>query len=179
MARCAARGAGPERPADQSTSFPNLPSSSGSNRRYRNCRRKRHRTVSRWCSGASSAYSRGRSTRSRCSSTICNGWMRQRSSSSSIWSRTRRCGICCWSAPTGTTRSAPRTRLCGRSRRSARPDARVQEIVLAPLGINDIGQLVADAMHCGPERALPLAAAGAREDRRQSVLRDPVFHGAG
>ena len=34
---------------------------------------------------------------------------------------------------------------------------RVHDIVLAPLGINDIGQLVADAMHCGPERALPLA----------------------
>jgi PAS domain S-box-containing protein len=36
-------------------------------------------------------------------------------------------------------------------------DARVHDIVLAPLGINDIGQLVADTMHCGPERALPLA----------------------
>ena len=35
--------------------------------------------------------------------------------------------------------------------------ARVQEIVLAPLGIDDIGQLVADAMHCDLERARPLA----------------------
>ena len=33
-----------------------------------------------------------------------------------------RCGTCCWSGPTGTTRSAPRTRSCGRSRRSARPE---------------------------------------------------------
>ncbi len=36
-------------------------------------------------------------------------------------------------------------------------DVRVHEIVLAPLGIDDIGQLVADTLHCGPERALPLA----------------------
>ena len=35
--------------------------------------------------------------------------------------------------------------------------ARVQEIVLAPLGLDDIGRLVADALHCAPERAKPLA----------------------
>jgi PAS domain S-box-containing protein len=35
--------------------------------------------------------------------------------------------------------------------------ARVQEIVLAPLGLDDIGQLAADAMHCEPERVRPLA----------------------
>jgi PAS domain S-box-containing protein len=35
--------------------------------------------------------------------------------------------------------------------------ARVQEIVLAPLGLDDIGQLVADALRCEPERARPLA----------------------
>src|SRR5882672_8638274 len=35
--------------------------------------------------------------------------------------------------------------------------ARVQEIVLAPLGLADVGQLVADAMHCEPERVRPLA----------------------
>jgi predicted ATPase/signal transduction histidine kinase len=35
--------------------------------------------------------------------------------------------------------------------------ARVQEIVLAPLGLDDVGELVADAMHCEPERARPLA----------------------
>jgi PAS domain S-box-containing protein len=34
---------------------------------------------------------------------------------------------------------------------------RVQEIVLAPLGLDDIGHLVADAIHCEPERARPLA----------------------
>jgi PAS domain S-box-containing protein len=34
---------------------------------------------------------------------------------------------------------------------------RVEEIVLAPLGLDDVGQLVADAMHCEPERARPLA----------------------
>src|SRR5712664_1179549 len=35
--------------------------------------------------------------------------------------------------------------------------ARVQEIVLAPLGLDDVGQLVADALHCEPEHARPLA----------------------
>ncbi|HKB62574.1 MAG TPA: AAA family ATPase, partial [Burkholderiales bacterium] len=35
--------------------------------------------------------------------------------------------------------------------------ARVQEIVLAPLGPDDIGQLVADALHCEPEGVRPLA----------------------
>jgi PAS domain S-box-containing protein len=36
-------------------------------------------------------------------------------------------------------------------------DARVHEIVLAPLGLDDVGRLVADAVHCEPERARPLA----------------------
>ncbi len=35
--------------------------------------------------------------------------------------------------------------------------ARVQEIVLAPLGLDDVGQLVADALHCEPEHVRPLA----------------------
>ena len=35
--------------------------------------------------------------------------------------------------------------------------ARVQEIVLTPLGLDDVGRLVADALHCEPERARPLA----------------------
>jgi PAS domain S-box-containing protein len=35
--------------------------------------------------------------------------------------------------------------------------ARVQEIVLAPLGLDDVVRLVADALQCAPERALPLA----------------------
>src|SRR2546426_1796297 len=35
--------------------------------------------------------------------------------------------------------------------------SRVQEIVLAPLGLDDVGRLVADALHCEPERARPLA----------------------
>jgi PAS domain S-box-containing protein len=36
-------------------------------------------------------------------------------------------------------------------------EASVHEIVLAPLGIDDIGRLVADALHCEPQRARPLA----------------------
>src|SRR6202011_5790594 len=35
--------------------------------------------------------------------------------------------------------------------------APVQEIVLAPLGLDDVGQLIADALHCEPERVRPLA----------------------
>ena len=35
--------------------------------------------------------------------------------------------------------------------------ARIQEIVLAPLGLDDIGRLVADALHCDSEHARPLA----------------------
>jgi predicted ATPase len=34
---------------------------------------------------------------------------------------------------------------------------RIEEIVLTPLGLNDIGRLVTDAVHCEPERARPLA----------------------
>src|SRR5260370_32664228 len=33
----------------------------------------------------------------------------------------------------------------------------VQEIVLEPLWVEDVGRLVADALHCKPDRALPLA----------------------
>jgi PAS domain S-box-containing protein len=36
-------------------------------------------------------------------------------------------------------------------------DARVRQIVLAPLGPEDIGRLVPGALHCEPERAQPLA----------------------
>jgi PAS domain S-box-containing protein len=35
--------------------------------------------------------------------------------------------------------------------------ARVQEIVLAPLELDDVGRLIVDALHCEPERARPLA----------------------
>jgi PAS domain S-box-containing protein len=35
--------------------------------------------------------------------------------------------------------------------------ASVEEIVLTPLGLDDIGRLVTDAVHCQPERARPLA----------------------
>jgi predicted ATPase/GAF domain-containing protein len=35
--------------------------------------------------------------------------------------------------------------------------ARVQEIMLAPLGLDDVGRLLADALHCEPEHLPPLA----------------------
>jgi predicted ATPase/signal transduction histidine kinase/GAF domain-containing protein len=34
--------------------------------------------------------------------------------------------------------------------------AQVHEIVLAPLGLDDVGRLIADTLHCEPERARPL-----------------------
>jgi predicted ATPase len=37
-----------------------------------------------------------------------------------------------------------------------RKAARVHEIVLAPLELDDIGRLIADTLHCEPERARPL-----------------------
>jgi predicted ATPase/GAF domain-containing protein len=36
-------------------------------------------------------------------------------------------------------------------------NASVHEIVLAPLGLSDVGRLIADALHCAPERVAPLA----------------------
>jgi serine/threonine protein kinase len=53
---------------------------------------------------------------------------------------------------------------------------RVREIELAPLGLDDVGRLVADAQHCARDAAHPLAAIGLREDWRQSILRDPFPH---
>ena len=52
--------------------------------------------------------------------------------------------------------------------------ATVQEITLAPLAREDLGQLIADALRCEPERAAPAGATGAREDGRQPVLRHSV-----
>ncbi len=57
--------------------------------------------------------------------------------------------------------------------------ARVQEMVLVPLGLDDVGRLVADALRCEPERCAAPGGTRAGEDRRESVLRDPVRHGAG
>jgi len=36
-------------------------------------------------------------------------------------------------------------------------DAKVRQIALAPLATHDLGRLIADAVHCQPERAMPLA----------------------
>ncbi len=37
------------------------------------------------------------------------------------------------------------------------PGGRIQEITLVPLGLDDVGRLVADALHCEPEQVRPLA----------------------
>jgi predicted ATPase/signal transduction histidine kinase/GAF domain-containing protein len=51
-------------------------------------------------------------------------------------------------------RSHPLTRTLEAIRETG---ARVHEIVLAPLGLGDVGRLVTDALHCAPERAQTLA----------------------
>jgi serine/threonine protein kinase len=57
--------------------------------------------------------------------------------------------------------------------------AKVEEIVLTPLTLEDVTRLVADAMRCERDTADPLAQLLQRKDRRQSVLRDSVPHRAG
>ena len=47
----------------------------------------------------------------------------------------------------------------------------VQEIRLEPLARDDLGQLIADALHCEAGRIRAAGAAGAAEDRRQPFLR--------
>ncbi|MGZ2488192.1 hypothetical protein ACVITL_006777 [Rhizobium pisi] len=51
---------------------------------------------------------------------------------------------------------------------------KVAEITLAPLTKHHLRQLIADALHCQPDRAAPLAQMMHDEDRRQSVLRPSV-----
>ena len=51
---------------------------------------------------------------------------------------------------------------------------KVQEITLAPLAREHLGQLIADALRCEPAQRRAAGATGAREDRRQSVLRHSV-----
>ena len=47
----------------------------------------------------------------------------------------------------------------------------VQEIALAPLACEDLGQLIADSLHCEPERATLVGATGPRENSWQSIFR--------
>ena len=63
--------------------------------------------VSSWCFERFFGCSRGRSIRSRCSSTICSGSIRPPSTCSRSCSRGPTSGICWSSAPIGTTRSVP------------------------------------------------------------------------
>ena len=46
----------------------------------------------------------------------------------------------------------------------------VQDIVLAPLTHDDLGQLIADSLHCELDRAAPAGATDPREDRWQSIF---------
>ena len=51
----------------------------------------------------------------------------------------------------------------------------VQDIVLAPLTREDLGQLIADSLHCEPERRHAAGATGPREDGWQSIFRHSVY----
>jgi len=143
-------------------------------------RRRTQRIDSRCCSGVSFARpSRGGSTRSSCSSMICNGWNAADARLlEHLVTHSEVPEIYCWSAPSGTTRSVPRTPSCARWRRFAMPARGWHEIVLAPLGLDDAGAARRDASACEPERALPLAQL-VHEKRRQSVLPIQFFTGAG
>jgi len=57
--------------------------------------------------------------------------------------------------------------------------AAVEDIVLTPLGQEDLHQLLVDSLHCEPERAAPLAKIDTGEDNRKSLLRHPVHFYAG
>ena len=57
--------------------------------------------------------------------------------------------------------------------------ARRQDIVLAPLAMDDLGRLVADSLHSEQEAARPLTQLVHEKTGRQSVLRDPVPDVAG
>ena len=72
----------------------------------------------------------------------------------------------------------PRIRSMRKLEAIRKAGASVQEIVLAPLGLGDVGRLIADALHCERDARRAAGAAGAREDGRQSVLRHPVPHRA-
>ncbi len=55
----------------------------------------------------------------------------------------------------------------------------VQEIVLAPLGLDDLGRFIAASLHCGTKCAQTSGATGAAKDRWQSVFRHPIPYHAG
>jgi len=58
-------------------------------------------------------------------------------------------------------------------------DASVDEIVLAPLELDDVGRLIADAMRCEPERARPLAVLVQEKTGGNPFLRDPLLYRVG
>ena len=56
--------------------------------------------------------------------------------------------------------------------------APVREITLGPLSRNDVGQLIADALHCEPARAAPLADLAYEKTDANPFFSDPVSSGA-
>ncbi len=97
----------------------------------------------------------------------------------SAWSPIRTCGTCCSSERTATTKSVRLTRSCGLWPRSATAGAKTQEIVLAPLGLDDVGRLTAESLHCGRNSVRPLTQLIYEKTEWQSFLHDPVHHGTG
>ena len=83
--------------------------------------------------------------------------MQRPSTSSSIWSRTPEVRHLLLVGAYRDNEVGPAHPLLRTLEAIRKAGARVQEIVLAPLGLDDVGRLVADALHCEPERARPLA----------------------
>ena len=88
---------------------------------------------------------------------ICNGWTPRRSTSSSTWSRIPEVRHLLLVGAYRDNEVGPSHPLMRTLEAIRTAGARVHEIVLAPLGLDDVDRLIADALHCEPERALPLA----------------------
>ena len=123
----------------------------------RSCRRRMRRTASRWCSGASSACSPRRSIRSRLFLDDLQ-WLDMATldllEHLVTHSEVRHLLLVGAYRDNEVGPAHPLMRTLEAIRSAG---ARVQEIVLAPLGLEDVGRLVADALHCAPARARPLA----------------------
>jgi len=104
--------------------------------------------------------------------------MQQRSTSLSIWLRIRRCSTCCWSELIGTTRS---------SLSPASADVAGDPWQLMRGCVRSCWRRLSSTMLDGSSlmrstasrSARGIGGVGPREDRRQSVLRDPVLYRAG
>ena len=73
-------------------------------------------------------------------------------------------------------KSTPPILCCASSMRSARAEAQVHEIILAPLTCQDLGRLLVDTLHCESERIAPLAHLVHAKTDRKSLFRHSVYY---